>query len=515
MSQGTTMGQLLTASARRYSDQPAVRDARRTLSYRELLVWSGRLANLLRARGLAEGDRVAIAAEDVAEGVAAYLGVWLAGCTVVHVNVRLAAPEVQHVLDDSEARGLIYTDGLDALVAGLERLDELVFVSNLDDREKAEFGAAMAASSSQPPAISTQPDDCAILGYTSGTSGRPKGAVASHRAVVLCTRLAPYSYRIPPRSRIAYSGSLCFIGSVWGQVFPHLYVGGMVRLLGRYDVDRWFAAIREDRSTFTYVPTPLIPDFVDRVEAEPAILDHLATVFHTGSLAARSQVEALIDVIGERYVETYGSTELIGSATATTPEMFTRGCGAADIYASGGIPVPCAEVWVESEDGERVPPGTEGEVVVDVETRFDGYWNAPEKTAEALRGGGFHTGDLGYLDDAGFLYISGRRSELIVSGGMNVYPAEVERVILSDPAVREVAVFGIPHPRWGEGVAAAVVPEPGAALDAEHIIALCREQLASYKKPTAVVLVDELPVNAARKVDKRALGKLYAGSGLG
>ena len=505
------MGGLLLASAHRHAGSPAVKDSRRTMTYADLADWAVRLANVLQARGVGQGSNVAVLAEDTGEGLAAYLGVWLAGGAVVHVNARLAGPEVQYVVEDSEATALLYTEGLTGLVADVPNLEDLAFVSDLDDRPESTLGAALAAAAAVPPAITTAPEDRAILGYTSGTSGRPKGAVASHRGVALCARLAPYYYRIPRYGRLAYSGSLSFIGSVWGQVFPHLFVGGMVRMLGRYDVDSWLGAIREDRANFTYLPTPLIPDFISAVESEPGLLEHLMTVFHAGSLAPRPQVEALIDLIGERYVETYGSTEMIGSATATTPEMFTRGCDAADIYSSGGLPVPSADVWIEDEAGTRVEAGIEGEVVVDVDHSFDEYWNAPEKTAEAMRGGGFHSGDIGYFDEAGFLYISGRRSELIVSGGMNVYPAEVERVILSDPGVREVAVLGVPHPRWGEGVAAVVVSQPDAAIDAERVVEVCRSQLASYKKPTSVLFLDELPVNAARKIDKRQLLRHFEG----
>ena len=509
MDNGTTMAELLLASARRHRTLPAVKDSERTMTYGEFVEWATRLSNVLRAEGVSDGDHVAVLAEDQVEGLAAYLGVWLAGATVVHLNARLAAPEVQYVLEDSDAKALLHTPGVGELVSSLSNLDDLGFVAALEDAIDTPLGSAMSKASSTPSALRTRPEDRAIIGYTSGTSGRPKGAIASHRAVVLTSRLAPYSFQIPLRSRNVFSGSLSFIGSVWGQVFPHLYVGGMVRLLGRYDADSWFAAIREDRANFTYLPTPLIPDFTTKVEADPGVLEHLRTIFHAGSLAPRPQVEALIDVIGERYLETYGSTEMIGAATATTPAMFTRGCDAADIYSSGGLPVPYGDVWIEAEDGSRVEAGTEGEIVANVDTRFDGYWKAPEKTADVMRNGGFHSGDIGYFDDAGFLYVSGRRSELIVSGGMNVYPAEVERVLLSDPSVREAAVFGVPHPRWGEGVAAAVVAQPGSGLEQDRVVEICKSQLASYKKPTRVFFLDELPVNAARKVDKRALIKRF------
>ena len=509
MSHDRTMAELMSATVRRNRRSPALVDADRSMTYEEMFEWAARLANVLRANGLRQGDHVAVIAEDTVEGVAAYIGTWLAGCTVIHVNARHAPPEVRYVLEDSGAKALLYTGGLEALVDAVDGLEDLAFVSSLDDREGSAFGTALRAAPTAPPAITTQAGDRAIVGYTSGTSGRPKGAIASHRAVVLCCRVAPYAFSMPLRSRMAYSGSLSFIGSVWAQVFPHLYIGGMVRLMGRYDVDTWFAAMREDRSTFTYLPTPLIPDFVERVKAEPGVLDHLAVVFHSGSLAPRPQVEALVDAIGGRYVETYGSTEMIGSATATTPAMYTGACEATDILASAGTPIPGSEVWLEREDGSRPTTGEEGEIVICADTSVDGYWNAPEKTAETFRGGAFHSGDVGFFDEAGFLYISGRRSELIVSGGMNVYPAEVERVILADPAVRDAAVFGAPHPRWGEGVAAAIVREPGADLDAERVVEICLGQLASYKKPTKVVFVDELPVNASRKVDKRALTARY------
>lgn len=509
MSKEMTMAALFLSSVRRHGELEAVKDSRRCMTYAELGRWATKTANLLRAQGVRQGDHVAIAAEDNVDGLAAYFGVWLAGGTVVTVNARLAAPEVQYVIEDSEARALLYTGGLAGTVTDLTGLEDLAYVAEVDDSPGARFGGEHAAASDRLPELSTSPGDRAILGYTSGTTGRPKGAVASHRAVTLCTQTAPYLYRIQRRGRLAYSGSLSFIGSVWGQVFPHLYVGGMVRLLGRYEIDSWLAAIADERCTFTYLPTPLFPDFTSAVESDRSILDHLGTVFHSGSLAPRPQVEALVDVIGERYVETYGSTEMIGSATATTPEMFTRGCAAHDIFSSAGQPVPSADVWIESEKGERLATGVEGEVVVHADSSFDGYWNAPEKTAETVRGGGFHTGDVGYFDEAGFMYVTGRRAELIISGGMNVYPAEVERVILSDPRVREAAVFGVPHARWGEGVAAAVVAEPGADLDEERVVAVCRDQLASYKKPTSVIFLEKLPVSAGLKVDKKLLREQF------
>lgn len=507
-----TIGGLLRASALRHATRVAVIDDERSLTYRQWLERGARLANGLRAAGIAPGDRVAVMAHDTVGALEAYFGVWLAGATLVQVNARLAAPELQYLLEDATVSSLLWTPGLARVVDGVRGLDDITLQCAIDPDTDSPYEAMIRSGASTAPPETRGPEDPAIIGYTSGTSGRPKGAVVSHRALTLSTRLTAYNIRVGRYSRMAFSASLSFCAAIWGQVLPHLYVGGMVRLLGRYDVDSWIHHIRRDRSNWTYLPTPLIADFADCVAREPGILDHLATAMHAGSVAPRPHMARAIEVLGGRYLETYGMTEVVGCISATIASDYAEACDARDILTSAGRPVANASAWIVKDDGSVAEAGEEGEIVAVVDPAFDGYWRDPEGTASVYSNGVFRTGDGGRFDEQGYLYVTGRMADMIVSGGMNVYPAEVERVLTMIPEVRQAAVFGVPHPRWVEGVATAIVLAPGATLDRNTVLEHCRRELASYKKPTRIEFVSELPLLGSQKVDKRLLKQRFADS---
>jgi acyl-CoA synthetase (AMP-forming)/AMP-acid ligase II len=507
-----TIGGLLQASAFRHTNRVAIVDDKRSLTYGQWLDRSTRLANALRAGGISPRDRVAVVAHDTVGALEAYFAVWLAGATLVQTNARVAAPELQYLLENATINGLLWTPGLSAVVEGVSGLDDIALRCVIDPAADSAYEAIIRSGASVVPQASAAPEDAAIIGYTSGSSGRPKGAFVSHRALAMATRLSAYNVRVVRYSRMAFSASLSFCAAIWGQVLPHLYLGGMVRLLGHYDIDSWIHHIRRDRSNWTYLPTPLIADFADGVARNPEILDHLVTAMHAGSVAPRPHLARAIEVLGGRYLESYGMTEVVGCITATIGSDYTENCGAVDILGSAGRPVVNASAWIANEDGSVADVGEEGEIVAVVDPAFDGYWNDPEGTASVYRDGVFRTGDAGRFDEEGYLYVTGRRSDMIVSGGMNVYPAEVERVLMMLPEVRQAAVFGIPHPRWSEGVATAIVLAPGASLDRNSVLEHCRRELAGYKKPTRIEFVPELPLLASQKVDKRVLRQQFADS---
>lgn len=505
-----TIGGLLRASALRHANRVAVVDDERSLTYRQWLDRSARLANGFRAAGIAPGDRVAVMAHDTVGALEVYFGVWLAGATLVQVNARLAAPELLYQLQNATISGLLWTPDLAGVVEGVSGLEDVALQCVIDPAAGSPYEAMIKSGASTAPAESRTPQDSAIIGYTSGTSGRPKGAVVSHGTLTLSTRLSAYNIRVGRYSRMAFSASLSFCAAIWGQVLPHLYVGGMVRLLGRYDVDSWIDHIRRDRSNWTFIPTPLMVDFADGIAREPGILDHLVTAMHAGSVAPRPHLARAIEVLGGRYLETYGMTEVVGCISATIASDYDEACSAQDILTSAGRPVANASAWIEREDGSLAAVGEEGEIVAAVEPAFDGYWQDPEGTASVYSNGVFRTGDGGRFDEHGYLYVTGRTADMIVSGGMNVYPAEVERVLAMLPEVRQAAVFGVPHPRWLEGVAAAIVLAPGATLDRGTVLEHCRRELAGYKKPTRIEFVSELPLLGSQKVDKRQLKERFA-----
>jgi len=514
-----TLGELLTQACRRYGDRVAItaRGERRT--YAELLDRGARLANALRGRGVVPGQHVAAMLEDLADAFVVYVGCAIGGYPVVHVNDRLAPREVAAIVEDSHAVAFVHTAGLSekiAAVPGIEDLAALVTIGEERPPGAVGFAEFIAGGSPALPEHGRGPDDLAIIGYTSGTTGFPKGVMGTHRAVVRCVTTIPAVYRISMYGRCAFTGTLSFVSGIWGVILPHLYMGGTVNFLVPYTPESWAEHMEADRSTFTYAPSPLVPGLIEQVRKRPAILDSLETVLHSASPLPRSHTQALVEAVGDRYLEVWGMTESIAPLTATTREDWRGGGEAQDIVASVGRALPSASVWVRGPDGQRLPPGETGELVAEADTLAAGYYGNPEATAEVFVDGCYRTGDLGHMDANGYAYVTGRAKDLIISGGMNVFPAEVEAVLVTAPGVAEAAVFGVEDQRWGEAVTAAVVLRPGAQVSEEEIVAHVRGNLAGYKKPARVHVVDELPRNASLKVQKHLLQERFGpGSGAG
>lgn len=509
-----TLAELLTRACRRHRHRVAVVARGDQRTYGQLLENGARLANALRDRGLRPGDPVAALLEDTAAALEVWVGCTLGGFPVVHVNDRLVASEVAYVLEDSGARALVHTDGRSAVVAEVDGREDLAAVVTLgDDRPPGALGYddLLAAAPTTLPDHGRGPDDLAIVGYTSGTTGFPKGAMIPHRAVVACVLLVPFAYRLPLHSRCAFTGTLSFVSGIWGVILPHLYLGGTLHFLFPYTVESWVDHLVRERSTFTYAPAPLVPGFVAEVERRPEALEHLEAILHSASPLPPDHMEALVGVAGERVVEVWGMTESAGPLTVT-PREHWRGLGGAERpFATVGRALPNAGIRVVGDGGADLPPGETGELVVEAETLFTGYLGRPEQTAEVLTDGWYRTGDLGHLDEAGYVYVTDRAKDLIISGGMNVYPAEVEAALASLAGVAEVAVLGLPDERWGEAVVAAVVRAPDAELGEDEVVAHARAHLAGYKKPTRVAFVDELPRNAGLKVQKHLLRQQLTG----
>ena len=503
-----TLGSILHKACLRYGDRVAIvgRDGSRT--YSQLLERGSRLANALRGLGLKPGDHVAALLEDTVTAFETYVGCALGGFPIVHVNDRLVAREVDFILGDSDAKALVHTDGRTETVDALEsraNLQHVVTIGTNRPKGAHDYEDLLAKASSVTPNDERQPEDLAILGYTSGTTGFPKGSMASHRAVVGCIRLIPFAYRLPMYGRCAFTGTLSFVSGIWGVILPHLYMGGTVHFLFPYTIDSWVDHMITHRSTFTYAPSPLVPGFVEVGSKRREVLTHLESVLHSASPLPPSHARALVDLIGERYVEVWGMTETVAPLTGTSRADWRGAHGADDIFASVGRPLATASVRVVDSAGNTLPIGETGELVTRADTMFSGYYNNPEKTAEVLRDGEYFTGDIGRTDAGGYVYVTDRAKDMIISGGMNIYPVEVESVLVQVPGVAEVAVIGAPDDKWGETVVAVVVAKKDVPVSEESIIEAAKKNLASYKKPTRVVFVDALPRNASMKVQKHIL----------
>lgn len=508
MTTANPYGRQMQRTLRRYGGRVAVEGRGDARTYEQLLDNGARLANALAARGVHPGAHVAALLEDRAVSLEVYVACALGGYTLVHVNDRLAAGEIAHVLADSHSEVLVHTDGRSGLVDDLDRSGLRATITIGDERPSATLGydELLAAASARVESVARDAEDIAIIGYTSGTTGFPKGAMVSQRALLSCIQLIAHSYRLPLYGRCAFTGTLSFISGMWGVILPHLWLGATLDFLAGTPPDELVDVMITRRSTFTYAPSPLVPALVAATRERPEVLTTLMSVLHSASALPPAHMQLLIETFGDRVVEVWGMTESAGNITATTRLDYAGECAADDLYATVGRPVNAASVRVvDSQTGSDLGPGRTGELVVEADTMFSGYYGQPEQTAEVFDGVWYRTGDIGHVDAAGYVYVTDRAKDMIVSGGMNVYPAEVEAALVQMDAIAEVGVFGVPDDRWGEAVAAAVVLRPGTSADADGVIAFVRDRLASYKKPQHVYFVEELPRNVSLKVQRHVL----------
>jgi fatty-acyl-CoA synthase len=466
------------------ADRPALLFKEHRWTYGELNEAAARLANGLADLGVLPGDRVALLGRNSVEWVVAYFAAAKAGAILVPVSSWSKPAELAHVLADSGARLLIasadHTEVVGAAREGLTSLERVVWIGGEPSGEDAGYASLIAGSSDEEPEREIVESDPHVILYTSGTTGVPKGAVLSHRAHVL------------------HAATDC-------GILPPLYVGATVVVLPWPDADAIVDAIERHRVTaFRAVPT-IWKRLVARDDLERRDLSSLRRVI-AGSDAMPAE---LIAEIRRRfpqaaYLQNYGLTEAGPVLTYLRPE------DPPSAYGSNGLPHPQAEVRIVGPDDEQLPTGVVGEIVARTEHLMNGYWNLPERTAETLRGGWLHTGDLGYLDESGYLWVSGRQKDVIITGSEHVYPSEVEAVLRLHPAVDEVAVIGVPDAQWGESVCAVVIPAPGATPTADELIAFVRARLADFKRPRYVVFTEELPrTGPTRKVQKVALRERY------
>jgi acyl-CoA synthetase (AMP-forming)/AMP-acid ligase II len=509
---GATVGDLVELGARRSPDRAAlkVRDGRQ-ITYAELDQRSNRLANALLGSGLERGDRVAAWMTDRIEYVELYLAVAKAGMVMVPINAMLRAKEAAHPLADSGARALFCSTGTAGSPEELPGLSELQLLAAVGDEEPPgswRYEEDLVALGSPRRPAPPDPDSPYVIGYTSGTTGAPKGAVLTHRSVLAIARLNALSYRLPLFSVAAATGSMSFVATVPAHYVSHLYVGGTVVMMGRWDVESLLATVAAERVTFTYLPAPTIPQFTDLGRADPGSWATLTSILHSASRADPAKLRELCEVVGGRFVEGLGMTENSGGlVTATTSEDVEGETEARDLFASTGRAVAESAVALVGPEGEPLPHDGEtvGELAIRTPALMSGYWNRPEETERVLRDGWYRTGDLASIDPAGYVYVADRRTDLIVSGGINVYPTEVEDVIRAIPGVEDCAVVGLPHERWGQTVVAAVTLNGSEQLDAAAVIEHCRGELASFKKPTEVAFVEELPRTTSLKVRRSAV----------
>jgi long-chain acyl-CoA synthetase len=494
------------------------------LSYAELNAWANQIASALAASGIRRGDHVALLCPNLPYFPAVYFGILKAGATVVPMNVLLKPREIAYHLRDSDAKVMFCFQGTPELpmaeaakaaIAVVPACKTLILLPHpsipLDPtlEEGTEVIPLARFIGGQPPTfetVATKPDDTAVILYTSGTTGQPKGAELTHLNMVVngmvSAELCAGSHDESGRHATAITLPLFHATAQTAQMLAYLHLGGTLVLLPRFDAPALLSTMSAERIThWIGVPTMYWTLLKHAREQNVDVSHAAATLRLAVSGGAPMPVELMHDfekAFGVRIIEGYGLSE-------TSPVASFNHLDRPSKPGTVGQPLFAVDIMIVNDNDEPVATGEPGEVVIRGHNVMKGYYKQPEATAQAMRNGWFHTGDIGTLDTDGYLSIVDRKKDMILRGGFSVFPRELEEVILTHPAVSLVAVVGVPDERLGEEVKAFVVKKPGADVSEDALVTWCKDQFAAYKYPRFVEFRTELPMSATGKILKREL----------
>lgn len=499
--------------ARRRPDACALFDATRERTWRELDDRTTRLANLLADEyGVRPGDRVALLAENRIEVAEVLAGCHKAGAVYVGLNFRFDADELDHALDNAEPVVLVLSGefaGRGEVVAGARGIPTL----DLDAAGNRGYEAALARSSTATPAAMHRcnPRDLACIVYTSGTTGRAKGVTFDHAAMLQHATITCIEYEIDVDSR--YLIQIPHNSSVNITIVPCLAAGAALGFADNRAFDpSGFAGLVADRGvTHTFlVPTQLMR-ILDQLDDDDTRLGSLTTLGYGSSPIAPDRLRRLVSRYGPIFIQLYGMAEVASIGTLLRKDDHVRALtDSPALFASCGRPSFGVDVLVVDDDGNEVGVGERGEVVFSGPHLMLGYHRDPERTAETIMDGRLHSGDIAMVDEQGYLYIVDRKKNLIIRGGQNIAPTEIENVLYLHPAVLEASVVGAPDPDWGERVVAVVTLRPGVEASEQELIDFVETStLARFKRPEQVTIIESMPKNAVGKIDKQEVRSWY------
>ncbi|MDN7889627.1 AMP-binding protein [Burkholderia cepacia] len=485
----------------------------RNYTFQEIGELSCRIANGLLAAGLAKEAKAAVWADNDVIGWSCALGMWRAGLAYIPVNGRNAVAENQYVLDAFDCEVLFFHQAfaaaIDALRPSLPKI-RLWVCLDADLPWAPSLASWSEHQPATPPAVDYAMDDVVALSATGGTTGAPKGVMNTHRS--LQTYFAQFMIAMTYDDARPVNLAAAPMTHTAGMMsLPCTARGGTVVVLPKPDPALLLGAIVKHRVTEFFLPPTVIYRLLDIPGIEQVDFSSLRYFLYGAAPMSVEKLKRAIDVFGPVMTGGYGQTEAPASISYLTPaEHFVDGKLASDTrLASVGRPNPLVRVEIVGECGELLKQGETGEICVRGDLVMKGYYRAPDKTAETIVDGWLHTGDIGHLDRDGYLHITDRKKDMIISGGFNVYPSEIEQVIWAHPAVQDCAVIGVPDDKWGEAVKAVVELNAGQQVSAEELVALCKEKLGSVKAPKSVDFVAALPRSTAGKVLKKDLREQY------
>jgi fatty-acyl-CoA synthase len=505
------LGEIVAAHARLEPRKIGTRDSRRALTFAQ---WNSRacqLANGLLGLGLKKGDRVGVLAYNRVEWMEIYIGLAKAGLVAVPINFRLVTPEVKYIAQHCEARALIVQDELVPVVESLR--GELAIANGgwiqIGDSTPAGwtgYEALIAKASDREPGVTVKPSDTWALMYTSGTTGKPKGAIRNHEGMALMSLVTALDMGLARDNTALLVMPMCHANSLnFGCTFTYLGATVVVDDRKNFDPEALLATMATQHVTFTsLVPTHYIMalGLAEHVKKSYDVSRVAKLMISSAPVRKDTKLAILEYFSNSQLYELYGSSEA-GWVTLLRPDEQIEHLGSVGREWTGSGPVKILD-----PQGREVPDGEVGELFSCTPYTFDGYLNDPVKTKEALRDGGYcSVGDMGRRDEHGFIHLVDRKSNLIISGGENIYPSEIENILGRYPGVKDVAVIGLPHEKWGEAVHAVIVLHDGARAAEKDVLEWCRDKMAGYKRPRSVSFMAdaEMPRTATGKIQHRLL----------
>ena len=505
-----TVADAVAAHARLQPHKIGARDSRRALSFAQWHERANRLANGLLALGLAKGDRVALLAYNCVEWMEIYAALARAGLVAVPINFRLTPPEIAYIATHSEARAFIVQgelqDRVDAIRPELALVQEAyISIDPVLAPGWQNYEALIAAAANESPAVEVRPADPCALMYTSGTTGRPKGAIRSHEGNTLIALATAVEMGFTRQDTALLVMPMCHANSLYfSHTFTHLGATCVIDDSKSFNPEAMLALLASEKVTFTsLVPTHYIMmlGLPDATKAKYDVSAVEKLMISSAPARRDTKLAILAHFRNSRLYELYGSTEA-GWVTLLRPEEQIDKLGSVGREWAGS-----GAIRLLDADGREVPDGEVGELHSRTPYAFDGYWKNPEKTAECFRGDWCSVGDMARRDANGYITLVDRKSNMIISGGENVYPSEVESILGAHPKIKDVAVIGVPHEKWGESVQAVVVVHAGQQVAAAELLDWCRSRMAGFKRPQAVVFMADadMPRTATGKILHRVL----------
>lgn len=506
---GAPTGTTMTLRAfRRFPDRMAFVWDGGSLTYRAAHALIGRLQAAMAASGLTKGQTAAFLSANSAETWCAGVAAQGLGLVVTWLHPLGSLGDHLDVIEDSGASVLIVDPRTHAPRGGelaARAADRLATVLTMG---RADFGRDLMAAAEKAgeaaPVDLTDPDDYAIINYTGGTTGKSKGAIRRHHSTAASAVSIAADFEFPAVPRYLAAAPITHVSGT--KVLPSLLRGGTIHLLKGFEPDKFLATIEREKINFTLMVPTMIYVLLDHPGLDTTDLSSLELVLYGASPMSPTRLVEGLERIGPVFSQLYGQTECYPVSVLRKADHDAR---RPELFASCGFPIASCSVTLRGEDGEEVKPGEAGEICVRAPHAMEQYWKRPEQTAETFKGGWLHTGDVARADERGYLYIVDRKKDMIVSGGFNIFPREVEDVLSSHPDVAMAAVIGVPHEKWGEAVAALIVARPGARPAAEALMQLVKDRKGGTHAPKQVEFVDSLPLTAVGKVDKKVLRARY------